>query len=548
MFALLAFLPILFCVIAMAMFNVPAKYAMPVSWLMSAILGFLFWEMDLLTIAAYSLFGLLNSIDVLIIILGAIVVMNTLKMSGGMATINNEFRSVSPDARIQAIIIGFMFVSFIEGAAGFGTPAALAAPLMVSLGFPPVAAAIVALICDSTAVSFGAIGTPVAQAIQCLGSDVATEGFKQSLSIWTALLHVFAGVFVPLIAVAVMCKFFGKERSFKPALEVLPFAVFAGLCFTVPYILVATFIGYEFPTIFGALIGLVITVIAAKKGFLVPKNVWSFADKSEWDDSWKASKAPEEPKPSNMSLILAWLPYVIIAVLLVLTRIPALGIKQLLNDASTIFVIKTPDLFGIEGTAYSLKWAYVPGTVFILIALATIFLHKMKAADVKKAWTDSLKQVSGAAIALVFGLALVQIMRFSGSNNVADEGMKSMIFYIAEAFSKVGQVLYIIMSPIIGILGSFISGSNTVSVTLFTNLQHMSAINLGLSEVIIVATNIVGGAVGNMICVNNVVAVCATVGTNGKEGKIIRSCIIPTAVYTVIVVAVLAVSIGLLGF
>ena len=548
MFALLAFLPILFCVIAMAMFNVPAKYAMPVSWLMSAILGFFFWEMDLLTIAAYSLFGLLNSIDVLIIILGAIVVMNTLKMSGGMATINNEFRSVSPDARIQAIIIGFMFVSFIEGAAGFGTPAALAAPLMVSLGFPPVAAAIVALICDSTAVSFGAIGTPVAQAIQCLGSDVATEGFKQSLSIWTALLHVFAGVFVPLIAVAVMCKFFGKERSFKPALEVLPFAVFAGLCFTVPYILVATFIGYEFPTIFGALIGLVITVIAAKKGFLVPKNVWSFADKSEWDDSWKASKAPEEPKPSNMSLILAWLPYVIIAVLLVLTRIPALGIKQLLNDANTIFVIKTPDLFGIEGTAYSLKWAYVPGTVFILIALATIFLHKMKAADVKKAWTDSLKQVSGAAIALVFGLALVQIMRFSGSNNVADEGMKSMIFYIAEAFSKVGQVLYIIMSPIIGILGSFISGSNTVSVTLFTNLQHMSAINLGLSEVIIVATNIVGGAVGNMICVNNVVAVCATVGTNGKEGKIIRSCIIPTAVYTVIVVAVLAVSIGLLGF
>lgn len=548
MFALLAFLPILFCVIAMAMFNVPAKYAMPVSWLMSAMLGFLFWEMDLLTIAAYSLFGLLNSIDVLIIILGAIVVMNTLKMSGGMATINNEFRSVSPDARIQAIIIGFMFVSFIEGAAGFGTPAALAAPLMVSLGFPPVAAAIVALICDSTAVSFGAIGTPVAQAIQCLGSDVATEGFKQSLSIWTALLHVFAGVFVPLIAVAVMCKFFGKERSFKPALEVLPFAVFAGLCFTVPYILVATFIGYEFPTIFGALIGLVITVIAAKKGFLVPKNVWSFADKSEWDDSWKASKAPEEPKPSNMSLILAWLPYVIIAVLLVLTRIPALGIKQLLNDANTIFVIKTPDLFGIEGTAYSLKWAYVPGTVFILIALATIFLHKMKAADVKKAWTDSLKQVSGAAIALVFGLALVQIMRFSGSNNVADEGMKSMIFYIAEAFSKVGQVLYIIMSPIIGILGSFISGSNTVSVTLFTNLQHMSAINLGLSEVIIVATNIVGGAVGNMICVNNVVAVCATVGTNGKEGKIIRSCIIPTAVYTVIVVAVLAVSIGLLGF
>ena len=547
MYALLAFLPILFCVVAMAVFNTPAKYAMPIGWLMSAILGFFFWKMELMTIVAYSLYGLLNSIDVLIIILGAIALMNTLKMSGGMATINNGFRSVSPDARIQAIIIGFMFVSFIEGAAGFGTPAALAAPLMVSLGFPPVAAAIVALTCDSVAVSFGAIGTPVAAAIQCLGGEVATETFRESLSVWTAIPHVVAGVFLPFIAIALMCKFFGKERSVKPALEAFPFAIFAGLCFTVPYLLIAVFLGYEFPSIFGSLIGLVLTVIAAKKGFLVPKRVWTFADQSEWDESWKASHAPAEPKPSNMSLIKAWLPYVMIAVLLVLTRIPALGIKGILNDTNSIFVLKTPDLFGVAGTAYSLKWAYLPGTVFILIALLTILMHKMKASEVKRAWADSFKQVSGAAIALVFGLALVQILRYSGSNDVASEGMKSMIFYMAEALSKVGDVLYVIFSPIIGILGSFVSGSNTVAVMLFTNLQAQAANNLLLPEVIIVAMNIIGGAVGNMICVNNVVAVCATVGTNGKEGKIIRSCSIPCAIYTVIVIAVVAVAIGVLG-
>ena len=545
MYALLAFLPILFCVVAMAVFNTPAKYAMPISWLMAAVLGFFFWKMELLTIVAYSLYGLISSLDVLIIILGAIVVMNTLKMSGGMATINNGFRSVSPDARIQAIIIGFMFVSFIEGAAGFGTPAALAAPLMVSLGFPPVAAAIVALTCDSVAVSFGAIGTPVAAAIQCLGQP--SGEYIHGLSVWTAIPHVIAGTLVPFIAIAIMCKFFGKERSVKPALEALPFAVFAGLCFTVPYLLIAVFLGYEFPSIFGALIGLVLTVVAAKKGFLVPKRVWSFADKSEWDESWKASHAPAEPKPSNMSLIKAWLPYVLIAVLLILTRIPALGIKGLLNDPESIFVISIPNLFGVANTAYSLKWAYLPGTVFILIALLTVLLHKMKAADVKKAWMDSFKQVSGAAIALVFGLALVQILRYSGSNDVASEGMKSMIFYMAEALSKVGSVLYVIVSPIIGILGSFVSGSNTVAVMLFTNLQAQAANNLLLPEIIIVAMNIIGGAVGNMICVNNVVAVCATVGTNGKEGKIIRTCAIPCAIYAVLVIAVVAVAIGVFG-
>lgn len=539
MYALLAFLPILFCVIAMTAFNMPAKYAMPISWLIAAIWGLLFWQMDLITVAAYSLFGFLNSLDVLIIIFGAILVMNTLKMSGAMATIQGGFRRVSPDARIQSIIIGFMFASFIEGAAGFGTSAALAAPLMVSLGFPPVAAAVVALVSHTVAVSFGAIGTPVAQAFLCLGGEVASDAFRASLSLWTAIPHAVVGVILPFLTTAIMCKQFGPERSVKPALEVLPFSLFAGLCFSVPYLVVAAFLGHEFPSIFGALIGLVLTVIAAKCGFLVPKRVWKFAPESEWDESWKASSVPTAPRASGMSLVMAWLPYLLIAVLLIATRIPAFGLNGILTDPDSIFVIKTPNLFGVAGTSYSLKWAYLPGTIFVLVALATVFLHKMKKTDVYQTFKDSFSQVSGAAVALVFGLALVQIMRFSGANDVASDGMKSMIFYMAEELSKVGKVLYVIASPIIGVLGTFISGSNTVSVTLFTNLQHMSALNLGLSEVLVVAMQVVGGAIGSMICVHSVVSACATVGTNGKEGKIIRACVIPVVLYVAIVIAVI---------
>lgn len=543
MYALLAFLPIVFCVVVMAAFNWPAKYAMPVTWLMVAVLGFCFWGMDLITLAAYSISGLFSSLEVLIIIFGAILLMNTLKLSGGMSAINSGFRSVSPDARVQAIIIGFLFVSFIEGAAGFGTPAALAAPLMISLGFPPVAAVVVALICDSACVAFGAIGTPVVQAIACLGPEIATEDYVGTMSLWTAIPHGVVGTVLPFIAVAIMCKFFSKERSVKPALQALPFALFAGLCFTVPYVLVNIFVGYEFPSLFGALIGLVLTVIAAKCNFLTPKTVWHFGSEDTWEDSWKASHPPAVPKESNMSLVRAWLPYVLIALILVLTRIPALGIKGLLNDMGSVFVIKTGNLFGVNNTAFTLKWAYVPGTAFILVAVVTVFLHGMKGREAVQAWTASFKQVSGAAVALVFGLAMVQILRYSGSNDVADPGIKSMIFHMAEALSKVGSALYMVFSPVIGVLGSFISGSNTVAVTLFANLQYQAAANLGLNTALMVAVNTVGGSIGNMVCVNNVVAACATAGTSGKEGRIIRVCAIPMGIYTLIVIAVVAVAI-----
>ena len=543
MYALLAFLPILFCVVVMAIFNWPAKFALPITWLITSLIAFLGWGVNLLEITLLSVAGVFGSLEVLIIIFGAILVMNTLKMSGGMAAINNGFRSISPDARVQAVIIGFLFVSFVEAAAGFGTPAALAAPLMISLGFPPVAAVCVALICDSACVAFGAIGTPVAQASACLGGvDAVGQGYIDQMSLWTAIPHAVVMLVLPFIAVAIMCKFFSPERSVKPALKVLPFCVFAGASFAIPYVLVNKFVGYEFPSLFGSLIGLGITVIAAKCKFLTPKTPWHFGPESGWDEDWKATVPLEAPKKSNMSLIRAWLPYGLIAVILVATRIPSLGLKELLTTGKG-FLIETNDLGGVVGTKFSLKWAYVPGTVFILAALITVFIHKMKASEVAQAWKASFKQVSGAAIALVFGLAMVKILQYDHSGS----GMRSMIYYMAEALSKVGSALYIVFSPIIGGLGAFISGSNTVAVTLFTNLQDQAAGNLGLNTAIIVAANTIGGSIGNMICVNNVVAACATAGTAGKEGKIIRVNAIPAAIYVAIVILVLFFAIGILG-
>lgn len=538
MYALIAFAPILITLILMTVLNWPAKRALPVAWLAACAAGVLAWKMKLVTVAACTFYGFLSSIEVLLVIFGAILIMNTLKCSGAMASINQGFTRVSPDKRIQAIIICWMFGSFIEGAAGFGTPAALAAPLLVSLGFPPLAAATVALIFDSTAVSFGAVGTPVSAALTQLGSSVGPE-FAQKLSFWTALPHAVMGVFVPFLGVAVLTKVFGKEKSFKPALEVLPFAIFSGLVFSVPYVVVAAVFGYEFPSLLAALFGLVITVIAAKKKFLIPKTTWGFAPESEWRDDWRAKTELEKAKPSKMPLILAWTPYVLIAAVLVITRIPELGIKDIINtNAVPPFVIKFDNIFGVDSLDFSLKWANIPGVLpFIPVAILTHFMHKMSFQEVKTAWVDTFKQIGGAAVAIIFGIALVQVMKFSDIN---ESGLHNMMVIMAEFISNAGASIFVVLSPIIGILGSFISGSNAVSNLLFTNLQFETAQALNLSTVFVVAMQVIGGAIGNITCINNAVAVCATVGTSGAEGKIIKTNVVPTAIYTVVIIGIFA--------
>ncbi len=530
MLALLAFFPILATLILMMVFNWPAKRCLMLSWALALVFGILFWNIDFMALLASSLYGVLSSLDVLIIITGAILVMNTLKTSGATSSINRGFMNICPDKRIQACIIGFSFCSFIEAAAGFGTPAALAGPLLVCLGFPPMAAAMITLAFDSAAVSFGAVGTPVTSALNSLGmADNAV--FVSQFSFWTALPHAIVSIILPLIVLLMTTKLFSNDKSFKPALQAAPFALFTGLSFGVPLLLISIFIGYEFASLIASLFSIAVTVLAAKIGFLVPKQTWDFGDSSEWDKEWLATSEVSPIKESKMSLIMAWVPYLLIASILVITRIPQLGIKDLLSSGVP-FVIKINNILGFENLDWSLKWAYLPGTFFILISVITNVIHKMDKEMIKRSWSDTLKQVSGAALALVFGLALVEVMKYK---NAADT---SMLDEMATALSMVGKNLFVLISPFIGVLGSFVSGSATVSMNLFSNLQYNTSSVLNLPPVFILSMQCVGAAVGNMVCINNAVAASATIGTTGKEGKLIKTNVIPMLIYTLITVVI----------
>ena len=527
--AILAFLPILTTLILMMVFNWPAKYSLQVSWIMAGTFAFFFWDIKIKALLASSIFGMISSLDVLVIILGAILLMNTLKASGSTSAINRGFLNISPDKRVQACIIGFSFCSFIESAAGFGTPAALAGPLMVSLGFPPMAAAMIALIFDSTAVSFGAVGTPVTTGLTLL-SKSGDAAFTADFAFWTALPHAIMAIFLPLIVLLMTTKFYSKEKSFKPALQAAPFALFTGLTFAVPLLLVSMFIGYEFASLLASLFSILVTVIAAKNNFLTPKKAWDFGNPAEWDSSWLATTKIAPIKSSKMSLIKAWIPYIMVAVILVVTRIPQLHVKGFLTSGP--FVINAKNILGFDNLNWSFKWAYLPGTFFILVAIITNIIHKMNFKQVKESWLNTIKQVSGGAMALLFGLALVEILKFKNIDEI------SMLDTMANALSKVGEKLYILIAPFIGVLGAFVSGSATVSMTLFSNLQYNAATTLNISTVFVMAMQCVGSAIGNMVCINNAVAASATIGTSGKEAKLIKTNIIPMIIYCLVTVII----------
>jgi lactate permease len=269
--AFLAFVPILSAAIMLVGLRIPAKKAMPISFAITAVIAFAVWDIPPTFILASTIQGLFITFDILYIIFGAIVLLNLLKYSRGLEVIREGFTDISEDRRVQVIIITWLFGSFIEGAAGFGTPAAVVAPLLVGLGFPTFCAVMLGMMVQSTAVTFGAVGTPilvgVAGGVQSpeLTAELSASGLEltdylQLVTSKAVILHGITGTFMPTIMVCMMTRFFGKNKSWKEGLEVLPFTIFGGLAFTIPYFLTGTFLGPEFPSLLGSLVGITIVV------------------------------------------------------------------------------------------------------------------------------------------------------------------------------------------------------------------------------------------------------------------------------------------------
>ncbi|WNF36730.1 L-lactate permease [Bacillaceae bacterium IKA-2] len=543
---LVALTPIIAVLLFLVVLRMPAVKAMPISFLATAILAVVYWRVSVIQVFAASLEGIIIGTSILYIVFGAILLLNTLKISGAIDTIRNSFLSISKDRRVQLIIIAWLFGAFIEGAAGFGTPAAIGAPLLVALGFPALAAVVLALIANSSPVSFGAVGTPIvvginqglqegseiAPIVQTYLGDIVVLDYMQVLGAQIMKIDVFVGTFMPLVLVMMLTKFFGENRSFREGLQVWKFALFAGLSFTIPALLVATFLGPEFPSIFGGLIGLVIVVPAAKKGFLLPKETWDFPKKADWLQAWigqeyasEANQVKNEGIKKELPLLVAWVPYLLVGFFLVLTRLEILPLKQWLVGLT----ISWNNILGTD-ISTSIQPLYLPGTVFVLVVLITAFVHKLSKSQVATSFAMSGKAIIGSAIALFTAVPMVRIFINSGLN---DANLQSMPMELANTASDLMGGSWPLVAPFIGALGSFISGSATFSNMMFALFQFSVADQINVDPTVVLSMQVLGANAGNMICVLNVVAAASVVGLLGKEGTIIRMTLGPMIFYSI---------------
>jgi len=535
MLAFFALLPVLAIFTLMAGFRMPATRAMPAAFGLTLLLVIFIWGLPLNWVAAATVNGIVIAIKILLIVFGALALLFTLRESGAIAAINQGFISISPDKRIQAVIITWLFGGFIEGASGFGTPAALTAPLLLSVGFPALAAVMVALIANSTAVSFGAVGTPTIIGIgtsldlpfihQTLASyNMGLDEFIHLTGSWSAVIHALPGLFVPLIMLVMLTGFFGRKRSFRDGLMAWPYALFAAVCFIFPYIIVARYIGPEFPSIIGGLAGMLVLVPATRAGFLVPKKTWDFPEKSSWPERWSGTiSMAGHHKNSNLSLSRSWMPYAIIGLLLIITRVRFLPFSSWLMQAE----IQVKELFGTT-VSTSFDPLYNPGILpFMLVAIICIPLFSMKATQVRVAWREALTRTKGPAIALLFTVPMVRLMMQSGNNPA---GLPGMPIAMAEYMAGLASGIWPLISPFVGALGAFVAGSNAVSNMLFSLFQYTIAEQAGFSRILTVSLQNAGGAIGNMIGVHNIIAACATVGLAGAEGWLLKRNIIPVII------------------
>jgi lactate permease len=281
----------------------------------------------------------------------------------------------------------------------------------------------------------------------------------------------------------------------------------------VPALLVAVVLGPEFPAIFGGLVGLALVVPVARRGWLLPGPPWDFPD----------AAAPPVAPEDRMSLVRAWSPYLLTAVLLVITRLDALPFKAWLAGV----VIRWPNILGSDVSA-SLAPLYLPGTVFVVVVLATAILHRMPAARLGLSIRQALGFLAGSAVALGTAVPMVRVFINSGVN---EAGLASMPIELARLMVATAGDLWPLAAPYVGALGSFISGSATFSNLMFSLFQFSVADQIGVSPHLILAAQILGANAGNMICVVNVVAAASVVNLLGREGSIIRYTLGPSLAY-----------------
>jgi lactate permease len=547
----IALLPVLTVGVLLIGRRWPAPRAMGAGLVVTIALAVGVWGVSVRAVLASIVQGLGIAGDILYIVLGALLLLAVLEVSGGLATMRAGLVRVSPDRRVQTVIVAWAFGTFMEGTSGFGTPAAVVAPLLVALGFPPMAAVMLGLMVLSTPVTFGALGTPVLVGLRgglagteaeasllAAGSDLDT--FLAAVTPVAAGIHAVVGVLMPLLMVVMLTMLFGRGRRLRDGLAAWRFALLGGIAFVVPSWATASLLGPEFPTLVGGISALVVTIVAARLGLLLPPRSWDFPTGADGSGGAAAlpgtgalaprrSSEPEtEPGPRSgreLGVVRAWAPYVVMAFALILTRVPQLGLQAPLRSVDPTW----RSILGFEGVDAGFQVLYLPGAMFLLAVLAAWWLHRVPRRGMRVAWVMTLGRMRRAAPALLLAVPMARV--FINTGPAFGGGSEAMPLALASGAARLAGDAWPLLAPFVGALGGFAAGTSTISNLMFAQFQHATALAIGADPVTIVAAQAVGSASGNMITVHAVVAASATVGLVGREGELMRRLLVPWSVY-----------------
>lgn len=496
--ALLAFLPIFCFLICLLVFKLKGYQAGFITVIVASVVAFYAYGMPFSLIGASFVQGFAQGMwPIAWIIIAAIFLYKLSVKSGSFEVIKESVMSITPDHRIQVILIGFCFGSFLEGAIGFGGPVAITAALLVGLGLKPLNAAGLCLIANTAPVAFGAVGIPII----AMSNLVGVEQYEISAMVGRMLVPL--SLSVPFFIVFLMDGVKGVKETF-------PAVLVAALSFTITQFISSNYLGAELPDIVSAVVSLACTTIFLK--FWSPKNIFRLDDLTDFSHHTQLEFG---------KVFKAWLPFILLIVCIIVWTQP--WFKAFFDKGAVFDYTKVALSFNnIEdsivdsaGKALSLNMdinliALQAGTAILVAALLTIFFLRIKSNIVEEALGDTLKEMAMPCITIGLVVAFAFIAKNSGMSTT-----------LGTAFATTGDA-FSFFSPVIGWIGVFLTGSDTSANLLFGPLQQAAATSLAVPEALFLAANSVGGVVGKMISPQSIAIACAAVGLVGKESDLFK--------------------------
>lgn len=497
--ALMAFLPVACFLACLLVFKMKGYTAGFVTVIFASVVAVLAYDMPFNLVGASFVQGFANGMwPIAWIIIAAIFLYKLSVKSGSFEIIKQSVMSITPDHRIQVILIGFCFGSFLEGAIGFGGPVAITAALLVGLGLKPLYAAGLCLIANTAPVAFGAVGIPIIAMTNLVGVQ------QYEVAAMVGRMLVPLSLTVPFFIVFLMDGFKGVKETF-PAILV------AAISFTGTQFVSSNYIGAELPDITSAIVSLICTTIFLK--FWKPKNIFRLDDLRDFSGN---------PTIEVGKVFRAWLPFILLIICIVVWTQPwfkALFAKGAIFDYTQVTIAfnnVASSIVGADGKPISLSLpinfiAHQAGTAILLAAFLSIWFLKISAKDAGECFWDTLKEMAIPCITIGLVVAFAFIAKNSAMSNT-----------LGLFFAQTTGQAYSFFSPVIGWIGVFISGSDTSSNLLFGSLQQTAATELGIRETLFLAANSVGGVVGKMISPQSIAIACAAVGLVGRESELFR--------------------------